>query len=168
MAERGRNDQLQPSLLDRLRDDEPQNPRDSNDRRVMSLRALREAVLRDLAWLLNTENLTATEDLEDYPLVAESVLNYGVPSFAGHTISNADVKRVEGLIRDCVCRFEPRLLKDTVKVKVLMSADRMNRNAMSFDIEGQLWAQPLPLRLLLRSQLDLDTGEVKVTDRGSG
>jgi type VI secretion system protein ImpF len=35
---------------------------------------------------------------------------------------------------------------------------------MCFTIEAELWAQPLPLRLFLRTELDLETGEVKVAE----
>jgi type VI secretion system protein ImpF len=42
----------------------------------------------------------------------------------------------------------------------------MNHNAMTFDIEGDLWAQPLPLRLYLRTELDLETGSMDIIDRG--
>ena len=42
----------------------------------------------------------------------------------------------------------------------------MNHNAMIFDIEAELWAQPLPLRLFLRTEIDLENGGVSVTDMG--
>ena len=32
-----------------------------------------------------------------------------------------------------------------------------NHNALSFEIEGDLWAQPVPLRLLLQTDLDLES-----------
>ena len=35
-------------------------------------------------------------------------------------------------------------------------------------IEAELWAQPLPLRLFLRTEIDLETGSVNVTDQGQG
>jgi len=38
----------------------------------------------------------------------------------------------------------------------------MNHNALSFEIEADLWAEPVPLRLLLSTDLDLETGHIKV------
>lgn len=38
----------------------------------------------------------------------------------------------------------------------------MNHNALSFEIEGDLWAQPVPLRLLLQTDVDLESGHVRV------
>ena len=64
MAELTQQERLQPSLLDRLTDDEPEKKQESREKRVVSLRRLREGVLRDLAWLLNTSNLAVLEDLD--------------------------------------------------------------------------------------------------------
>src|SRR5579862_1717332 len=49
--------------------------------------ALRSTVRRELYWLLNTTNLDAVEDLEPYPHVKVSVLNYGVPDLAGKALT---------------------------------------------------------------------------------
>ncbi|MEJ2426173.1 MAG: type VI secretion system baseplate subunit TssE, partial [Candidatus Thiodiazotropha sp.] len=48
-----KNQHLHPSLLDRLTDDEPEKSKESQDKRVMSMRRVRQSVLRDLSWLLN-------------------------------------------------------------------------------------------------------------------
>jgi len=40
----------------------------------------------------------------------------------------------------------------------------MNRNAVAFEIEGDLWAQPVPLHLFLRTEIDLDSGSFSVSD----
>jgi hypothetical protein len=47
------SERLQPALLDRLTDDEPDKNRRA-DKRVLTKTQLRQAVLRDLAWLFNT------------------------------------------------------------------------------------------------------------------
>jgi len=69
----GAQDRVQPSLLDRLTDDDPTNRREARDMRGFSLARLREAVLRDLSWLMNASQLAATQDLSPYPHVASSV-----------------------------------------------------------------------------------------------
>src|SRR5260370_12294433 len=79
MAELAQQEGLQPCLLDRITDDAPEKKQESRDQRVVSLRRLREGVLRDLAWLLNATNMAVLEDLTDYPYVAQSVLNYAMP-----------------------------------------------------------------------------------------
>jgi len=168
MAELTSQERLQPSLLDRLTDDDPSSRVEPRARRVLSLRRLRESVLRDLAWLLNTGCLGQIEDLSEYPEVEHSVLNYGLFDLAGTVLSSADVPAIERRLRQAVIDFEPRILRKTLKVRVIRSQDAMSRNAMRFHIEGELWSQPVPLRLFLKTDVDLETGSVNVTDEAGG
>jgi type VI secretion system protein ImpF len=48
----------------------------------------------------------------------------------------------------------------------MVNTQEMNNTGVCFKIEGDLWAQPLPVRLYIRSDLDLETGEVTVKDLG--
>ncbi len=38
----------------------------------------------------------------------------------------------------------------------------MNRNSLAFLIEGEMWAQPLPQSISVRTEFDLETGAVKI------
>jgi type VI secretion system protein ImpF len=165
MAELSSQERMQPVLLDRLTDREPEKKLESRDQRILSLRQVRESVMRDLAWLLNTGSLSQVMDLEEYPEVEKSVLNYGLRDLAGTTISSADVPRIERDLREAILVFEPRILRNTLKVKVVTTSEKMNRNAMVFHIQGDLWAQPLPVNLFLKTELDLETGGVNVTEQ---
>lgn len=163
------DDRLQPSLLDRLTDDEPRSSVESRDRRFLSTQKLREGVKRDLGWLFNTGNLAEAVDFEDYPQVAHSVLNYGIPSLTGSTASSVDEGAMERQLRQAVWDFEPRLLRNTVRVRATLSEEQMSHNAIAFEVEGELWAQPVPLHLLLKTEFDLETGSATVADsRGPG
>jgi type VI secretion system protein ImpF len=168
LAELTHKERLQPSLLDRLSDDEPQRAQESREQRVLSPQRLREVVRRDLGWLFNAINLASVQDLSAYPQVARSVVNYGLPDLAGRTASGTDPAQLERLLRQVVRDFEPRILPGTIRVKLVLDDEKMSHNAMVFDIEGELWAQPLPLRLYLRTELDLEMGAIQVTDRGAG
>lgn len=156
--------QLQPSLLDRLTDDEPGKTRESQDKRVISMRRLRQLVMRDLAWLLNTTNLATTEDLDPYPEVEHSVLNYGMTELSGHLVTGMDLGRLERLVRQSIQDFEPRILPHTVKVRSIRDTGKESHNRLMFEIEGQLWAQPTPSHLLIKTQIDLEEGGVTLTD----
>ena len=162
MAELMPQERLQPSLLDRLTDDEPDKQQESRERRVLSLRKLRQCVQRDLAWLLNTGNMG--QDLEDYPLVARSVLNYGLPDLAGIPSSGLEAGQLERMLRQIIQDFEPRILRNTVKIRAALNAEQMSRNALTFEIEGDLWAQPLPEHLFLKTEVDLETGHIALQD----
>jgi len=158
-------DRLQPALLDRLRDDEPANPTESPEQRVVSRHRLREAVLRDLSWLFNATRLAVDSPLEAYPQVSQSVLNYGLPSLSGLTLSSLDMVSLEQDVRRAIIDFEPRILADTLRVAAEVSDDQLHQhNQISFRISGQMWAQPVPLELLLHTDIDLETGRVNVRE----
>ena len=164
MADLTLKERLQPSLLDRLTDREPETQREARDRRVLSEDKLRESVIRDLGWLLNTANLASSEDLDDYDDVQASVLNYGVPDLAGVTASATNVEELEKALREAIIRFEPRILANKLRVVVESRGDVADHNALTFRIEGELWAQPMPLNLYLRTELDLETGTYSVQE----
>jgi type VI secretion system protein ImpF len=168
MAELTPSERLQPSLLDRLTDDEPEHSRESGEKRVFSPQRLRESVRRDLAWLLNTANLASVQDLSTYPEVERSTLNFGIPDLTGKTASSLDAPMLVRHVRRAILEFEPRLLRNTVKVQVETNSEQHNPNAMSFRIEADLWSQPLPLRLYLRTELNLEDGEARITEIAGG
>lgn len=165
MAELTQKERLQPSLLDRLIDDDPASRVESREQRVFAMARLRELVLRDLAWLLNCESLENLEDLEPYPHVRNSVVNFGVPALSGTTLSGTNLKLLEKRVRAAVNVFEPRILSDSVSVRAFKSDSEMSKKSLSIEIEGELWAQPIPLRLFLRTEVDLDTGTVIVKEQ---
>jgi type VI secretion system protein ImpF len=158
-------ERLQPSLLDRLTDEEPGSEAESRERRVLSLRALRNGVLRDLAWLFNTTCLLSA-DAPQLPHVASSVLNYGIPDLSGNFIANFNLSRLERAIRQAIWDFEPRLIRSTVSVRALPQ-EKENHNKISFEIEADMWAQPYPERLYLKTELDLEHGSVTLVDTGA-
>ena len=167
MAELQTQDRLQPALLDRLIDDEPQARAESTDKRVFTLSRLRESVLRDINWLFNTTQMAGSGELEDYPLVASSVVNYGIPAFSGTTASSVDLRTGEIALRQAIVDFEPRLLADSVRVRARrVQDDEHHHNRLSFDIECRLWAQPAPIALLLHTDVDLESGQNAVKEAG--
>ncbi|CDF94505.1 Uncharacterized protein ImpF [Pseudomonas sp. SHC52] len=145
-----------------MTDDDPTNPKESADKRVLSLTQLKASVLRDLAWLLNTTSLLDADATLHTP-AGTSVVNFGLPALAGNSASNVDLSALEALIHQAIATFEPRILRHTLRVRARATAE-MNHNALSFEIEGDLWAQPVPLRLMLQTDLDLETGHVRVVN----
>jgi type VI secretion system protein ImpF len=157
-------DRLQPALLDRLTDDTRSAGPEAEDRRIMSKTQLRQSVLRDLAWLLNAVQPLGNISAQ-YPHAADSVLNFGLPPLSGQLASKIDVSQVERAIRQAILRFEPRILEQSLSVHAMESDSVMDsHNIIEFEIRGFLWAQPVPLELLLRTQMDLEAGQVEVRD----
>ena len=162
-------DRLQPALLDRLTDDAPTSQVEADERRVMSKAALRQAVIRDLGWLFNATQPLRAREAAEHPAAATSVLNYGLPALAGELASKIDVDQLERAIRKAIVDFEPRIVADSVTVRAIEADDVLaTHNVIEFEIRGLLWAQPVPLELLLRTQLDLEAGKVEVRDLTPG
>ena len=40
----------------------------------------------------------------------------------------------------------------------------MDGRALVFDIQSEMWAQPIPLNLYLKTEVDLDTGHMDVSE----
>ena len=158
------SDRLQPALLDRLTDEAPHETSESETRRVMNKQQLRQAVLRDLGWLFNaTQNQPAW--VEEHPDIAASVVNFGLPPLAGQRVSRLDVHELERTITQAIRRFEPRILPETLVVTALEAGSVLDtHNLIEFEIRGHMWAQPVPLEILLRTRLDLEAGQVEVRD----
>lgn len=166
MADLAPRERLQPSLLDRLTDEEPGNDSEPRERRVLSLRALRGSVLRDLAWLFNTTCLLSAAEGARAPYVAASVVNYGMPDLSGNAIASLNLPRLERAIRQAIWDFEPRLIRSTVSVRAL-NGETAEHHKISFEIEADMWAQPYPERLFLKTELDLENGYVTLVDGGA-
>lgn len=141
---------------------------------VVSPRVLREAVRRDIEILFNTERLEAdflmtpheaqSHDspaalLARYPEVRRSVVNYGVPSFAGRSTvgTDFDPASLSREIREVLQQFEPRLRRDSVKVTVKPG----KAAGLVIEIDAVLMLSPVPERLRLSTSIDLDNGQAR-------
>jgi type VI secretion system protein ImpF len=136
---------------------------ESPDRRAMSMARLREAVLRDLGWLFNASGIDDVVDLEAQPEVRRSVLNYGLRSLAGRSVTSIEPVDVARRIRDAISFFEPRL--SSVRVTPEIRGEEAEGMTLSFLVEAELWGQPMAQQLSLRTSIDVDTGDVVVSNR---
>lgn len=166
MADLAPLDRLQPALLDRLTDDEPDRKKEAVDKRVINKTRLRQAVLRDLAWLFNAVAPTDV-DWSLYPEARRSVINFGLPSLSGKTASSLDSLDLENALRQAVMDFEPRVLPANLRVEAIMAESPLaTHNVVSVRIHADLWAQPVPIEFLVQTDVDLETGEVMIRDFG--
>lgn len=165
MADQIALEKLQPCLLDRLTDDEPGKQEESRVQRVVSVQKYRRGVLRDLEWLFNAYAWLRFEDgsseLDDYPEALRSVINFGTRQLCGLTAPNLD--RLEEELAEALQVFEPRLTARNLAIR----AD-LDRNIVSFDLEGELWANPLPEHLHLKTTVDMETGQCLLGDSPYG
>ncbi len=162
MAELTPSERLQPCLLDRLTDDEPHKKQESRNQRVMSSQRYRQAVLRDLAWLLNTYANAEQDGLDEFEEVPSSVLNYGMQNAAGLTASSLSVDEMRYRLTEALRRFEPRIIPNTIAIIITADEQEMSNRSIRFEIRGNLWNQPIPESLYIKTELDLETGKCKL------
>ena len=164
MARRPRSGNLRASLLDRLTDDRPGQRSVEPDRGAADMESMRTSVLRDLSWLFNTGSFVPAEEIEEFEEVKRSVINYGVRELSGLSTSGLDAVALEKEIKRAIIDFEPRIVGQTLRVKVVTPDDDRTYATLAFEITGQMWADPAPIRIALHSDIDLDSGQVTVED----
>jgi type VI secretion system protein ImpF len=155
-------DHLQPCLLDRLTDDDPKSHVESRAQRTVSPARFKEGVLRDLRWLFNTQRHLDREGFHEFPDVEKSVLNFGVRDPAGIFSEGRDLAELERELHETLLRFEPRIIRRTLRVQVVREEDAQAQRSphrISIQIAADLWAQPLPEKFFARTEIDLETGE---------
>ena len=165
MADKMMSERLQPSLLDRLTDEDPSNLTETREARVIDIRRLREIVQRDLSWLLNTNNNDGWINPQRHPLAAKSVLNYGVKDVAGDFAAKDRAQLIRKSIALAIENYEPRIRKGSAHVEI--RSENISRDTIiSFDIRADMWAEPIPIELYLRSSVDVTTGQVSLERAG--
>jgi type VI secretion system protein ImpF len=166
MAELTPLEKLQPCLLDRLTDDEPDKTEEGRNQRVISLPRYKRGVLRDLEWLFNASAHLPVEGsrqfrLSDYPEAYRSVINFGTRQLCGLLAPNMD--ELERELSEAVQLFEPRIINRTLTVKATLE-----RHMVSIEMFGELWADPIPEKLFIKTSVDLETGQCNLGEAGHG
>ncbi len=141
------------SLIDRLAERE-QWP----ETRSASIAMYRESLKRDLEWLLNTRQPVMPE-LDDFPITAASILNFGLPDI--HSFDGSAGKEQNALtlaLEKCIRVFEPRIDQPRV---FLTRSDRLTRS-LKFHIEGKLRYEDMDEEVKFDTVLELISGEYEV------
>lgn len=151
---------ITPSIIDRLLDFEPTNPKEAPKSRSQSLRELKQAVRRDLEWLLNTRH-SPEEISEDLEEVNKSLAKFGLPDFTGLSAQNDEDQR--DLIRDiekCLEIFEPRFMNVRVSLEDIEGGER----GMKFRIQATLRVEPTPEPVVFDTFLQVGTSDFEVKE----
>jgi type VI secretion system protein ImpF len=94
------------------------------------------------------------------------VLNFGMPAFSGVTLSSMDTSAIEQAVAEAIRNFEPRIDANTLSVSIHIQS-KSHHNTLQLTIRGHMWAQPVPLELLLAADVDLETGNTRMRDMRS-
>lgn len=166
-------DRLQPALLDRLIDHAPGDAVDSPETRAISRVQLRAAVLRDLSWLFNAIRAEpAAHSVRDAeiarwrqaPEVGRSVVNYGLPAFAGTGLSSLRAHEIERSVSDAILAFEPRIDPESLEVMVALDSGDSRHNTLEIFIRARIWGQPLPQDMLVAADVDVESGHTRLRE----
>jgi type VI secretion system protein ImpF len=149
---------IQPSLIDRLIDREPENRTEATDARNQSLQELKNSVRRDLEWLLNSRR-TPIEPPPSAKELWRSVYSFGLPDFTGVALTKGeDLNQLARIVETAVTTFEPRLLNVTVSVRPLEE----NSHTLRFQIDALMRTEPAPARVSFDTTLELTKGKYEV------
>lgn len=159
MARIDADQDLRPSLIDRLLDDDPARPDPVTRSRGQHLRELREAVRRDIENLLNTRQRCLPLPAGMNELLVSTV-NYGIPDFSGVDLA-AKERREEfrRAVEEAIRRFEPRFIKVAV---AMLGASGNDDRTLRFRIDALMHADPAPEPIVFDSVIDPSTRSVAV------
>lgn len=156
-AELERN--AEPSVIDRLIDEDRHVTADRGLSRAESVRRVMDTVRRDIELLLNTRRI-AVPSSEALPEVAASLFFYGMPDMTSVSKDSLSAKtRLARQVEGTINAFEPRL--ENVKV-TLMPSERSQFGEVRFAIEAMLKLDPTPERVTFDTVLEPGRGAVAV------
>ena len=158
MPDFDQTERIQPCLLDRLTDDQPENRHESRNARVVSPSRYRDAVLRDVRWLFNTSSRLNSEDVAEFPEVQSSVLSYGIRDLCGRITTTVEIGELERELTAALKHFEPRVIPGSLHIRAVEDPSGSSPSVLSFEIEAELWANPVPEHLFIKTKIDLETG----------
>lgn len=156
-----RPDRLQPSLIDRLVDTDPDRERDPPVTQAETLDGIRAALRRDLEWLLNTRRLPQTPP-KAYAALSDSLLTYGVEDFFSASLTTPGQRAAFAeSLKSRIARCEPRL----EGVEVSLVADPVpSRRTLRLRISGRYTARPGLPPMVFETAMDPVAGRFAVTN----
>ncbi len=161
MAANDENSRITLSVFDRLIDLDPTTTTEADASRSASLRELKQAVRRDLEWLLNTR-CHRDDQTDENAEIRRSVAFYGLPDILGMSPKNpTEQKRLTKALESAIKLFEPRFLNPTVTLEPVNEVDRQLR----FRIEASLDVDPTPETVVFDTVLQTGSGEFAVNPR---
>lgn len=148
------------SVLDRLIDLEPENLTENPPTRSQSVRMLKNAVWRDLEWLLNSRRISDLPD-EGFKEVNRSGYMYGLPDLSALTMATpADRNKLVRQIVGAINLFEPRLAN--VRVILVETPDAAKKD-VRLRIEAMLRMDPVPEPISFDTIIELKSGNCRIS-----
>lgn len=143
------------SALDRLVDLEPESRMENPLSRAQSVRLLKNAVRRDLEWLLNSRRIADPPD-EGLKELNRSVYVYGLPDLSALTMASmADRNKLVRQVVGAINMFEPRLTNVRL---VLVETPDAGKKDVRLRIDAMLRMDPVPEPVSFDTIIELKSG----------
>ena len=143
------------SALDRLIDLEPDNSMENPLSRSQSVRLLKNAVRRDLEWLLNSRRIADPPD-EGLKELNRSAYVYGLPDLSALTMASmSDRNRLVRQVLSTIATFAPRLMNVRL---VLVETPDAGKKDVRLRIEAMLRMDPVPEPIQFDTVIELKSG----------
>jgi type VI secretion system protein ImpF len=150
---------VRPSVLDRLMNLEPGLAADPVITWRESVARLRNSLMRDIEWLLNTRRIWKAAPSQFTELNA-SVYHFGLPDITSHSRDAPETRQLlMRQIEECIRIFEPRLTSVQV---TLPETKEGPHHRIRFMIDALMKMDPNPERVTFDTVLDVGSGEFHV------
>lgn len=146
------------SVIDRLIDEAPREAADAPGSWESSVGELRERLVRDVEWILNTRRIhqRVPDSCEE---LRRSVFTYGLPDISSMAATDETRSELARTVAACIQLFEPRLMSvRVVQKEAMLTAGR----GIQFTIEALLRLDPYPERIVFDTVVETVSGRVAV------
>ncbi len=150
-----------PSVWDKLLDDNPREPTESDAAMYFDLRKFKQAVARDLDALLNSRCVDLNDDIERYPHARKSMINFGIIDLSSLSLLNPDDRALlRDKIRVTIERHEPRL----TRVRVTLDAPKETERMLRFRVDAVLKVHPNKPPVTFDAMLQLSSNAYQIQE----
>jgi type VI secretion system protein ImpF len=131
-----------------------------------SLRDICRLMSKDLQLLLSSRARAPDDIVYDYPLVAKSVVNFGIRIPVGQNITPKLASEIEESIAGAIRTFEPRVMPETLTVSYDPDREFQVESGIPVDIRCDIFPLPLPESLVIHTIIKPDAGTCNIQEEG--
>jgi len=135
--------------------------RRTTPRNTVNENTLRQELADDLSSLLNTVNLAAAVDLEEFDDVRHSIINYGVDDLTSISSGSRGVNNVGPRLLEVLRDYESRLADESLRIVSDQTNDDVNTR-VSLHVSGEMYATPSDVPVEFVADVEAYSGKVKV------
>ena len=123
--------------------------------------ALKQELAEDLSALLNTVNLSAIEDLNEFEDVQKSILNYGIDDLTAIAADSREAQGIAPRLQQILRDHEDRLVSGSVR----LSAESVTNEAsarIAVHISAEMHASPNDVPVEFVADVESYSGKVRI------